>query len=86
MFKGPFEEREVLIEVAPGQFFFTQYYRSHPMILVHTERFDPDWARADIVRVWRAMAPKPVLIPSAVDPGRMGQRRLVSHGSTPCVS
>lgn len=68
VFKVPFEEREMLIEVAPEQFFFTPHYRSHPMILVHPERFDPDWARANLVRVWRAMAPKRVL--AQFDAGR----------------
>ena len=68
VFKVPFEEREMLIEVAPEQFIFTPHYRSHPMILVRPERFDPDWATANLVRVWRAMARKRVL--EAFDAGR----------------
>lgn len=48
--KVPFEEREMLIEVAPEQFFFTLHYRSHPMILVRPEQFDPDWARSNLIR------------------------------------
>lgn len=61
VFKVAFEEREMLIEVAPEQFFFTPHYRNHPMILVRPDRLDRDWARTNLVRVWRAMAPKRVL-------------------------
>jgi hypothetical protein len=61
VFKVPFEEREMLVEAEPATFFFTPHYRSHPSILVRPERLDPDWARANLIRVWRAQAPKRVL-------------------------
>jgi hypothetical protein len=61
VFKVPFEEREMLIEAEPETFFFTPHYRNHPVILVRPDRLDPDWARANLHRVWRAQAPKRVL-------------------------
>ena len=69
MFKVPFEERDMLIQVAPEPFFFTLHYRSHPMILVRPARFDPDRAGDNLRQVWRAMAPKRVL--RAFDAGRL---------------
>jgi hypothetical protein len=61
VFKVPFEEREMLVQAAPETFFFTAHYRSHPLILMRPENFDREWALANLVRVWRAMAPKRVL-------------------------
>ena len=61
VFKVPFEEREFLIEVDPETFFFTPHYRNYPMVLVRPDKLDPDWARANLIRVWRAQAPKRLL-------------------------
>ena len=61
VFKVPFEEREMLIEAMPESFFFTEHYRNYPLILVRPGRLDPDWARANLLRVWRNQAPKRVL-------------------------
>jgi hypothetical protein len=61
VFKVPLEEREVLLETAPEVFFVTPHYRAHGLVLVRPEAFDPDWARSNLVRVWRAQAPKRVL-------------------------
>ena len=61
MFKVPFEEREILVEAEPDTFFFTPHYKSHPLVLVRPEKLDLDWARANLIRVWRAQAPKRVL-------------------------
>jgi len=61
VFKVPFEERDVLVEAEPERFFFTPHYRNHPLVLVRPERLDPDWARANLIKVWRAQAPKRVL-------------------------
>lgn len=58
VFKVPFEEREVLIEAEPETFFFTPHYKGHPLILVRPEALDAEWAKANLVRVWRAQAPK----------------------------
>ena len=61
VFKVPFEEREFLIEVDPDTFFFTPHYRNYPMVLVRPDKLDPDWARANLIKVWRARAPKRLL-------------------------
>jgi hypothetical protein len=59
VFKVPFEEREVPVEAEPV--FFTPHYRNHPLVLVRPEKLDPDWAKANRIKVWRAQAPKRVL-------------------------
>jgi hypothetical protein len=61
VFKVSFEEREVLVEAEPGTFSFTPHYKSSPLVLVHPEKLDLDWARADLMRVWRAQAPRRVI-------------------------
>ena len=58
VFKTTFEERSFLCEVDPDTFFFTNHYRNFPLILVRPERLDLDWARANLIRVWRAQAKK----------------------------
>lgn len=58
VFKVPFEEREMLIEVDPDRFFVTPHYKNHKLILIRPERFDPKWAEANLRRVWRDQAPK----------------------------
>jgi hypothetical protein len=61
VFKVPFEELDMLIEVAPETFFTTDHHRNWPLVLARPDRLDPDWARANLVRVWRELAPKRVL-------------------------
>lgn len=61
VFKVPFEEREFLVEAEPDRFFFTAHYRRHPLVLMRPEKLDLDWVRANLVRVWRAQAPKRLL-------------------------
>jgi hypothetical protein len=61
VFKTSFEEREILCEAEPARFFFTPHYKSWPLILMRPEAFDDDWARGNLVRAWRAQAPKKVL-------------------------
>ena len=61
VFKMPREEREMLIEADPETFFVTPHYQSHGLILVRPEKLDPEWAKANLIRVWRAQAPKRVL-------------------------
>src|SRR5262249_39327555 len=57
VFKVPFEEREILVEAEPETFFFTAHYKGHPMVLVRPEKLDLEWAKANLLRVWRAQAP-----------------------------
>lgn len=61
VFKVPFEEREVLLEAEPESFFITPHYKGHQLVLVRPEKLDLAWARNNLVRVWRAQAPKRVL-------------------------
>lgn len=61
VFKVPFEEREILVEAEPDTFFFTAHYKGHAMVLVRPEKLDLAWAKANLIRVWRAQAPKRVL-------------------------
>jgi hypothetical protein len=61
VFKVPFEEREMLVESDPGTFFFTAHYKGHPLVLVRPEKLDLAWAKTNLIRVWRAQAPKRVL-------------------------
>jgi hypothetical protein len=77
VFKVPIEERELLIEVEPETFFFTPHYRSHPLVLVQPEKLDLDWAKANLIRVWRAQAPKRVL--KAIDTGVTGSTMPATH-------
>jgi len=61
VFKVPIEEREVLVEAEPETFFVTAHYKGHAMVLVRPEKLDLDWAKANLIRVWRVQAPKRVL-------------------------
>ena len=61
VFKVPVEERDVLLAAESDTFFVTPHYKGHPLVLVRPERLDPEWARANLVRVWRQQAPKRLL-------------------------
>jgi hypothetical protein len=61
VFKVAFEEREVLLECDPQTFFVTPHYKGYPLVLMHAEKLDLAWARANLIKVWQAQAPKRVL-------------------------
>ena len=61
VFEVPVEERDFLIEADPETFFTTDHHRPWPLVLARPERLDPDWARANIERVWRAQVKKRTL-------------------------
>ncbi len=65
VFKVDIEERDMLLDADPETFFTTDHHRNYPVILARPERLDPDWARANIERVWRA---------------RVSRRTLRAHG------
>jgi len=69
VFKVPFEERDMLVDAAPETFFFTDHYKNHKLVLVRPDRLDPEWAKANLLRVWREMAPKRLL--KAYDSGEV---------------
>ena len=58
VFKVDFDERDFLTEHRGDVFFVTDHYRNHRLVLMRVGRFDPHWARENLVRVWRAQAPK----------------------------
>lgn len=61
VFKTTFEEREFLIEVDPETFFFTNHYKSWPLILARPDKVDMEWVRANLIRTWRGQAKKTFL-------------------------
>lgn len=61
VFKVPFEERDLLVESDPETFFYTNHYKNHQLVLARPDRIDRAWIKANLVRVWRGMAPKRVL-------------------------
>lgn len=61
VFKVPFEERDLLVGSDPDTFFFTPHYKAHQLVLARPDRIDKAWIRANLVRVWRNMAPKRLL-------------------------
>ncbi|WP_375203111.1 MmcQ/YjbR family DNA-binding protein [Hyphococcus sp.] len=69
VFKVPFEERDMLVEADPETYFFTDHYKNHKLVLARPERVDMAWAKANLIRVWREMAPKRLL--KAYDSGEL---------------
>ena len=61
VFKVPFEERDVLVEADPDTWFYTDHFRNYELVLVRPHRLDPGWARENLMRVWRELAPKRLL-------------------------
>ncbi len=56
--RAGFEERQCLLEDAPETYYLTDYYRSHPVVLVRLSRVDRD-ALHDLLSVsWRLTVPK----------------------------
>jgi hypothetical protein len=58
VFKVSFDERDMLVETDPATFFYTPHYKAHQLVLARPERIDREWARANLVRVWRTLAQK----------------------------
>ncbi|CAN5289201.1 MmcQ/YjbR family DNA-binding protein [soil metagenome] len=53
-----FDERDLLIEMDPDGFFFTDHYRNHTMVLARIGGVDPTWLRTMMVRRWCKVASK----------------------------
>jgi hypothetical protein len=60
VFKVDFDEREVLLEALPERFFIVEHYRRSAMVLMRPDNLDFDWAKANLMKVWLAQAPKRV--------------------------
>jgi hypothetical protein len=54
----PHEERDFLIEADPDTFFFTDHYKSWPIVLARYAEIEPDQLRGFLTRKWRKAAPK----------------------------
>lgn len=57
-FKVDANEMEFLLEVRADTFFTTDHHRSYNIVLMRPEKFDADWARANLYSVWRRQAKK----------------------------
>lgn len=57
-FKVMPDEMDVLLEIRSDTFFTTPHHRPHNIILMRPDAFDADWARANLISVWRRQAPK----------------------------
>lgn len=60
-FKASFDERDMLVAADPDTFYFTAHFKSHEWVLARPDRIDREWIKANLIRVWRAQAPKKVL-------------------------
>lgn len=58
VFRCDRDERAMLLEADPDTFALHPHYAPHALILVRAGRIDRGWARARLVRDWRAAAPK----------------------------
>ncbi|NBB15994.1 MmcQ/YjbR family DNA-binding protein [Caulobacter sp. SLTY] len=54
----PFDERDLLIEMEPQTFHFTDHYRNYPIVLARLETLNPDQLRGLLERRWRKMVTK----------------------------
>ena len=52
------DERELLIEMDPETFHFTDHYRDWPIVLARIASVDPAWLRTMLGRRWSHVAPK----------------------------
>jgi len=53
-----FDERDLLIEMEPATFHYTDHYRDHPIVLARVATVDPAWLRAALEKRWRKVAPR----------------------------
>jgi len=53
-----FDEREMLVEVEPETFHFTDHYKGYPFVLARIASVDPAQLRGLLERQWRKNAPK----------------------------
>jgi hypothetical protein len=66
------DERELLIEMDPATFHFTDHYRDHPLVLARIASVDPAWLRVMLARRWRKQAPKSLSKAHPIVPGEAG--------------
>lgn len=51
------DERDLLIEMDPATFHFTDHYRDHAIVLARIATVDPVWLKTMMERRWRKVAP-----------------------------
>jgi hypothetical protein len=56
--RAGFDERACLLEDAPETYYLTDYYRSHPVVLVRLSRIDREALRDVLSVSWRLTLPK----------------------------
>ena len=54
----PLEEKELLMESAPGIYFETEHYKGWPAVLIRLGKIDAGELRHRLVRAWLMQAPK----------------------------
>lgn len=54
----PIDERDMLCQIDPDTFHFTDHYRDWPYVLARIETIEPDQLRSFLTRIWRKNAPK----------------------------
>ncbi|WP_395944650.1 MmcQ/YjbR family DNA-binding protein [Brevundimonas sp.] len=52
------DQRDLLIEMDPATFHYTDHYRDHPIVLARIATVDPVWLKAALEKRWRRVAPK----------------------------
>ena len=52
------DDRELLIEMDPATFHFTDHYRDYPIVLARLASVDPAWLEMMLGRRWRHAAPR----------------------------
>ncbi len=52
------DERDLLIEMEPATFHFTDHYRDHAIVLARIATVDPVWLKTMMGRRWRKVAPR----------------------------
>lgn len=63
------DEREMLIEMDPETFHFTDHYRDHPIVLARIATVDPDWLKARMQQRWEKVPPRRLVRSTTNDDG-----------------
>jgi len=56
VFRVRVDERDMLISAEPDRYFTTDHYRGYDLVLVHPDKFDPNWVQSNLKRVWGEQA------------------------------
>lgn len=56
---GSVDDREVLMQLAPDVFFFTDHYRDYPTVLIRLEAIPPKLLADVLAQAWKDISAKP---------------------------